>query len=96
MTNELRTYIREMISVLNDDVVFKTMQNFDLIDSDDNNDFVEQEAKDPGILRHDLYEIINDLISAYDNFGDDYNDPAVEEILINLKKETSNLVTKAE
>jgi len=96
MTNELRAYIREMISVLNDDAVFKVRQNFDLVDNTENDGIVLQGNKDPGALRHDLYEIINGLISAYDNLGDDYEDPEIEQILSNLKKETSNLATRAE
>ena len=85
-----------MISVLNDDAVFTARQNLDLVDGNKNDGIVLQGNKDPGALRHDLYEIINELISAYDNLGDDYQDPEIEQILSNLKKETSNLATRAE
>lgn len=97
MTNELRAYIREMIGMLNDDVVFKTRDNLDLVDNTRNQDIVDKaEPKHPDEMRHDLYEVINQLIAAYDILGDDYDDPEISEILYNLKKETLNLLNKAE
>ena len=97
MNNELRAYIREMISVLNDDVVFKTRQNYDLVSRDTNDDVIDDSSTgQPDILRHDLYEVINQLIAAYDILGDDYGDPDLAEILGRLKKETSYLINKVE
>jgi hypothetical protein len=39
-----------------------------------------------------MYTIINNLISAYDVVGDDYDNPEVQEIIEQIVKDTTKLV----
>lgn len=88
--NDLKTYIQEIIQVINDDALFSKR---DIPGDVDNADAI---SEDPGKVRHDMYEAINKLISAYDMIGDDYGDQEVILIVSEIKSAVNKLKSKLE
>lgn len=87
MMKDVRSYIREIVALINDDALFHKRDVPG--DQDDYEDRVQ--ADDPGVLRNDVYSSINDLIGVYDKVGDDYTDPDVAENVKDIRKLISKL-----
>jgi len=87
MKKELRITIREMLGLLNDEALFHQRKI-----PGDQDDYESRRSIDPSETRHQMYTIINNLISAYDVVGDDYGNPEVQEIIEQIVKDTTKLV----
>ena len=87
MQKELRKTIREMLGLLNDEALFHQRSI-----PGDQDDYEGRSTNDPGETRHQMYTIINNLISVYDAVGDDYSDPQLQEIIAQIVKDTTKLV----
>jgi hypothetical protein len=88
MHKDVRQYIREIISLINDDALFHKR---DIPGTQDDYEDRVTLDQDPGVSRNDVYSSINDLIHAYDAIGDDYNDPAIVEDVKNIRTLVSKL-----
>lgn len=75
-----------MLGLLNDEALFHQRSI-----PGDQDDYESKRSIDPGATRHQMYTIINNLISAYDAIGDDYFDPSVQEVIAQIVKDTTKL-----
>jgi hypothetical protein len=90
MRTNIRQYIQEMISLLNDDAIFHQR------DIPGNQDDFEDRlmSRNPATSRHELYSSIDDMIKVYDALGDDYNDEEIAAIVQEIKSSTAKLVSR--
>jgi len=88
MQKDVRQYIREIITLINDDALFHKR---DIAGTQDEYEDRVALDQDPGVSRNDMYSSINDLIHVYDAIGDDYNDPSIVEDVKNIRSLVSKL-----
>lgn len=83
MMKDVRQYIREIVALINDDALFHKRDV-----PGDQDDYEDRPTgdRDPGVVRHDVYDAINGLINVYDKVGDDYTDPIVIENVKNIRQ----------
>jgi hypothetical protein len=86
MEKHIRSKIREMIQLINDDALFKTRDI-----PGDQDEFEQKSVIDVDQVKYDLYCAINDLIAVYDRLETPESVGQCAEPIKKIKELTDNL-----
>lgn len=89
MQKDLRTYVREIAQILNDEALFHQREV-----PGDQDDFEDRSVLDPGQTRHMLYVCINDMMEAYDKLDERSCTGQMKEAIAQVKKAVDQLKMK--
>jgi len=89
MKKDLRTYVREIAQILNDEALFHQREV-----PGDQDDFEDRSVIDPGQTRHMLYVCINDMMETYDKLDEQSCTGQMKEAIAQVKSAVDNLKMK--